>query len=36
MDHNHTKEWHKLGAACLAMLGLSDDDLLSRWTNQAR
>jgi len=28
-DHNHTQEWPKLGAACLAMLGLSDDDLLS-------
>ncbi|MDP1524369.1 MAG: HDOD domain-containing protein [Rhodocyclaceae bacterium] len=26
-DHNHTQEWPKLGAACLALLGLGDDDL---------
>lgn len=27
-DLNHTMEWSKLGAACLAVLGLAEDDLL--------
>lgn len=26
-DHNHTREWSKLGVACLALLELGDDDL---------